>query len=89
LVINLIEKSAAIYSIVPGIRFIVYEFLYVFTKIGILFYLSSKQIYKFTLSLEDMNQKVPGTFYFLDKTYRAIGLPGKGVTSKKDIKMRK
>jgi len=32
-----IEKSVAAYSVAPGIRFIVYEFFYVFAEIGILF----------------------------------------------------
>jgi len=36
-VIDLIEKSVIAYSIAPGIRIIVYEFFYVFAKIGILF----------------------------------------------------
>jgi len=37
LVINLIEKPVAAYSITPGIRIIVYQFFYVFAKMGILF----------------------------------------------------
>jgi len=37
LVIDLIKKSVAAYSIAPGIRIIVYEFFYVFAEIGILF----------------------------------------------------